>query len=281
MGRIRGAATAALLLVCHAGCDADKPPERSPSPEQRLAKIVGSLGKGFTGRIEGHYLVAGNLEPARFDRAVQENLLDVSERLHQQLFTRRLDEPYVICLFADKVSYLEASRRLWGKDNAPHFGFHLPHQRVIVVNTPTGPGALVHELVHALARNDFPEMPPWLNEGLATLYECYRLEEDRIEGVANWRYPRLLRACKDGTLVPLDRLLALSSDDFRGTDKKLHYAESRYLCFYLQERALLEKVYARFREAQGRDPARMIEEATGMRLTELDRAWREWILRME
>ena len=39
------------------------------------------------------------------------------------------------------------------------------------MNIGPGPGTLSHELVHPYMEANFPNVPAWFNEGLASLYE--------------------------------------------------------------------------------------------------------------
>lgn len=54
-------------------------------------------------------------------------------------------------------------------------------------------GTLKHELTHLLVRTNFGDIPPWLDEGLAALYEVSRLEGDYLRGLPNWRAEVLKR----------------------------------------------------------------------------------------
>ncbi len=51
----------------------------------------------------------------------------------------------------------------------------------------TGGGTLVHEIVHPFIEANFPNCPPWLNEGLGSLYEQSGEVQGRIHGFTNWR----------------------------------------------------------------------------------------------
>ena len=56
---------------------------------------------------------------------------------------------------------------------------------------------VAHELTHALGHFDFPEMPEWFDEGLASLHEDARFSDDHLDdGVPNWRRRYLLLACR-------------------------------------------------------------------------------------
>src|SRR5258708_27075413 len=109
----------------------------------------------------------------------------------------------------------------------------------------TGTGTVVHELTHALIAPDFPDVPSWFNEGLASLYEQCSLGRDTITGHENWRLPALQKAIKAETLRPLAELIEdpqFYRDDLVG----LNYAEARYLMFYLQEKGQLVRYYKEF-----------------------------------
>ena len=57
------------------------------------------------------------------------------------------------------------------------------------MNIATGGGTLVHELVHPYVEADFPGAPPWLNEGLGSLFEQSDERDGYIVGLTNWRLP--------------------------------------------------------------------------------------------
>jgi hypothetical protein len=150
----------------------------------------------------------------------------------------------------------------------------------MLMNVGTGTGTLVHELTHALIAPDFPGVPDWFNEGLASLYEQCSLSGDTIRGHENWRLPALQKAIRSGTLRPLEQLI--TDDDFRNDARVgINYAEARYLMFYLQERGLLRRYYTNFRAHAKDDPTgletlkRLIAPQS---LDEFERDWRKWVM---
>ena len=58
-----------------------------------------------------------------------------------------------------------------------------------VVGAIPGPviGTLLHELFHLMVRADFGDVPAWLDEALASLYEVSKQSNGRFEGTENWR----------------------------------------------------------------------------------------------
>jgi hypothetical protein len=146
----------------------------------------------------------------------------------------------------------------------------------------SGTGTLVHELVHALIKPDFPDVPDWLNEGLGSLFEQCTLAGGSIRGLENWRLPALQRAIRADKLRPLSDLI---EDPRFYADRHvgLNYAQSRYLLMYLQEKALLERYYKRLRERRADDPTglkTLRQTIEPHKLEHFEKAWREWVLQL-
>ena len=116
------------------------------------------------------------------------------------------------------------------------YGYFLRRSRALVMNIATGGGTLVHEMVHAMMAYDFPNAPTWLDEGVASLFECCTIEDGRILGRVNWRLPVLCDGFHDKRFVHLEELLTMPERTFRNSEASMHYAESRYLCLYMQEK---------------------------------------------
>src|SRR5262249_40360681 len=135
------------------------------------------------------------------------------------------------------------------------YGYYKPRQRTLVMNIGTGNGTLLHELTHALVDFDFPQIPDWLNEGLASLHEQSRFREDPrgpwIEGLVNWRLAGLQEVAKANKLGSLEHLI--ENREFRGPNEGTNYAQARYFCLYLQQQGVLEEFYKAFRAAQDFD----------------------------
>ncbi|MGC3967117.1 MAG: hypothetical protein QM775_07010 [Pirellulales bacterium] len=193
-------------------------------------------------------------------------------------------EPVSILLFADEPSYDRYAKALFGDEGISVYGYYKGDQRTLVMNISTGGGTLVHELTHALADFDFPQIPDWFNEGLASLYEqCRFLPDDRgLEGLPNWRLPGLQTAIRDGKLRSLAQLI--EDDDFRGANVGLNYAQARYFCMFLQERKQLEEFYRRFRATYKSD-ARGLAAAKGLfhpaDWPDIDRKFQDWVMKLE
>ena len=84
------------------------------------------------------------------------------------------------------------------------------------------------------------------------------VHEERAHGKINWRYKELEQAIKDRKLISFEQLTATSDEAFYGGNNNpnynQHYAQARYLCYYLQEKRLLTKYYREFVANAKTDP---------------------------
>jgi hypothetical protein len=201
-------------------------------------------------------------------------------------FKTRPHQPMTVLLFESQESYDEYSKKLFDDEGISIYGYYKPHLRTLVMNIGTGSGTLVHELTHALMAFDFPKVPDWFNEGLASLHEQSRQRVDRrgpwIEGRENWRLPALQKAIQQKRLRSLSELI--EEDDFRGPLEGVNYAQARYFCLYLQRKGLLERLYAELRKNQKDDPlghktvARLFPDKSW---AELDEEFQQWALALK
>jgi len=194
--------------------------------------------------------------------------------------------PITVLLFSKEASYNNYAQKLFNERNISVYGYYKPEQRTLVMNIATGGGTLVHELTHALVDFDFPKIPAWFNEGLASLHEQCRFrssdEGPWIEGLENWRLPGLQSAIRKQRLRSLQTLV--TADDFRGAQEGVNYAQARYLCLYLQRHDLLEKFYRNFRADQQQDPSGLVTLKAlfpDKSWDDLDRDFQAWVLTLE
>jgi hypothetical protein len=159
-----------------------------------------------------------------------------------------------IYLFKDHRSYYENARRLTGRIPDTPYGFFSSSLDALVMNIKPGAGTLSHEIVHPYIEANFPNCPPWFNEGLGSLYEAVWWRRGKIWGFVNWRLPGLQQAIRAGTVPTFKELMAQSESQFYLEDPGTNYAQSRYLLFYLQNRGLLRLYYHRFVKNRRVDP---------------------------
>lgn len=214
-------------------------------------------------------VIGGDLAEQELDAWHRHTIGPAARAMSHAYFRTPPSEPITILLFAGENSYNQYTRQLFGEEGISVYGFYKPQERMLVMNIATGGGTLVHELTHALVDFDFPQIPAWFNEGLASLHEaCHILPDERgIEGLTNWRLPGLQRSIAERGPPSLSKIIA--APDFRAADVGLNYAVVRYFCLYLQHRGLLEDFYREFRAHQATDP-------TGARTLERLFAPSEW-----
>jgi hypothetical protein len=126
----------------------------------------------------------------------------------------------------------------------------------------TQSGTLLHELFHLLVRRSFGDIPQWLDEGIASLYEVSVYTGGRQIGLPNWR-SRVLRnglefSPKLANVIAspwfgFDMAGPDSTPAFVMRDERMaiNLATARYFTLYLQDKGTLAKVFRAFR---ARDP---------------------------
>jgi hypothetical protein len=176
------------------------------------------------------------------------------ELLKRDYFEKDPADIIDVWLFKDSASYNKHATNLFGGKPSTPYGYYSPAHKALVMNIETGGGTLVHEIVHPFVEANFPACPPWLNEGLGSLYEQSGERDGHIIGYTNWRLPGLQRAARRGQLKPFRALLALDGRAFYDDAAGTNYAQARYLCYYLQERGLLTRFYKEFHQNQTADP---------------------------
>lgn len=229
------------------------------------------------------FVVAGDLSEADLDDWYQRTIAPAARAMAHTYFRSPPTEPITILLFSGEASYNHYAERLFGERDISIYGYYKPLERTLVMNIGTGGGTLVHELTHALVDFDFPKIPDWFNEGLASLHEQCRFREDAggpwIEGVENWRLPGLQKAIRSDKLRSLSALI--QEKDFRGRQEGINYAQARYFCMYMQRQGVLADFYHAFRNNRDRDP-RGARTALGMfpgkTWQQLDQDFQAWVL---
>ncbi|HSZ58846.1 MAG TPA: hypothetical protein VK797_24615 [Tepidisphaeraceae bacterium] len=228
------------------------------------------------------FVIAGDGTAQQLAAYRDQTILAAAKALWATYFDTRPAEPILILLFESEAPYKRLSKKWFDDGNVPHFGYYRQRDRVMVMNVATGTGTLVHELTHALIAPDFPHVPAWFNEGLASLYEQCTLSESSIRGLVNWRLPALQQAIRENKLRPLEELIA--DPDFYGPERSgLNYAEARYLMLYLQEHHMLVDYYRQFRDHATEDPTgidtlrKIVAPKT---VGQFETEWRAWVLRL-
>ncbi len=143
---------------------------------------------------------------------------------------------------------------------------------------------LVHEIVHPYVEADFTDAPAWLNEGLGSLFEQSAEVNGHIVGRTNWRLAGLQRAIADDTVPAFSTLTALDDAAFYADRTGVHYAQSRYLMYYLQERGVLRDFYRRFRADRAKDPTGLhaLKTVLGERdLTAFQARWEAYVAKLQ
>ncbi len=221
---------------------------------QHLMALRPMIPDGFTVLIEPPFVVLGDEDPDTV-RSRSEHTVRWSVRLlEKDFFPKQPDTIIDVWLFGDETSYLHHAKILFGDEPDTPYGYYSPPANALIMNIATGGGTLVHEIVHPYMASNFPDAPPWLNEGMGSLYEACGERDGQIRGLTNWRLPGLQRAISEDMVPTFRQLTDLGEGPFYDDNSGIYYAQSRYLCYYLEQRGLLRKLYHEFLANQEADP---------------------------
>jgi hypothetical protein len=251
-----------LLAVLAACSTAQSEPRKDADKKDPFADHITALRtslakKGYKKvaiRVESPFVAVGDAG----DDALEQDSRTIRwacDHLEADFFDHRPSKILDVYLFRDADTYNAGVKALTGEDPTTPYGFYSAEHEGLFMNIGTGGGTLVHEIVHPYVEADFPGAPPWLNEGLGSLFEQSADKDGHIVGLTNWRLAGLQKALAKGHVPTFKALTHLGSNEFYGDDSGVNYAASRYLLYYLQQKDLLHGFYKAFRAARDKDPS--------------------------
>ncbi len=250
---------------------------------QHVLKLREKIPDGFTVVVEKPFVVIGDAHQVEVTGHSTGLVRRAVELLKRDFFVKNPEDIINIWLFKDDVSYRHHTQTIFGHSPDTPYGYYSNRHKALVMNISTGGGTLVHEIVHPFIHANFPECPAWFDEGLASLYEHPTSVNGHIRGLVNWRLPYLKTAIITDRLPAFEWLFSQTEDQFYGEDPGSNYAQSRYLCYYLQERGLLVDYYHAFYENRHDDPTGI---DTLMKLLAIDdivrfqEEWQAWVMNL-
>jgi hypothetical protein len=159
-------------------------------------------------------------------------------------------------------------------------------------------GTLAHELFHIIVRNNFGDIPPWMEEGMAALYEACEISGSKekglkIKGLRNWRGPVLKEFWEMRPsileLVLMDWNIFNNRDNYSEPEKQVaNHAVARYFMLYLEKENKLVRVYEAFRdrkveemkEGPALDAVKLLERILSKSISEVDEDFAKWFMKM-
>ncbi len=280
------------VLAGHLGERTSAPAVTRSSPESsRLAAECGQLAKRLASTLgpecrviaRSPFVLGGDLSDEELAGLYEHTIAPAVRAMYHSYFDARPHRPVTVLVFRGEESYDRYCERLFGDHGISIYGYYKPKQRTLVLNIGTGSGTLLHELTHALVDFDFPGVPDWLNEGLASLHEQSRFRTSAggpwIEGLVNWRLAGLQEVARAGRLASLATLI--ENPRFRGPGEGTNYAQARYFCLYMQQQGVLADFYRAVRRRQEADASGLEslgQVFAGVPTDELDRRFQEWVL---
>ncbi len=152
------------------------------------------------------------------------------------------------------------------------YGFYKISKNVIIIRYVSWKGSVLHEITHRFLKSDFPDVPSWFDEGLASLHEKSTYRGGVLEGEFSWRIISLRRAIEQNRYTGLKKLMETNDEELYGPRSPFYYAQARYLLMYLQEKGLLVDYYKLFRSTYKKDKTGIsqLEKITYKDLKELN-----------
>jgi len=236
---------------------------------------------GFTIVLEKPFVVIGDGSPERVRAHAANTVRWAVRHLKKAYFEKDPDDIIDIWLFRNNRSYRKHAKLLFGDEPTTPYGYYSDSDKAMVMNIGTGGGTLVHEMVHAFVAANFPGCPTWFNEGLASLYEQCGERDGRIIGRTNWRLSGLKKAIRAGKVPSFKALAETTTHQFYTMDRGTNYGQARYLCYYLQEKGLLDRFYSEFRANVKADPTGYDTLTRVLGESDMDafkRRWEAWVL---
>jgi hypothetical protein len=243
------------------------------------AEVSKRVGKRFDVLVSGPWILATDLDRWTAKAVLDEVVDGAALRVRNQLFPHaRIQKPVVLYVLKDVSSYMSSSQRFFQEVPPTALGYYDRRQSYILTHAGRGFGPLLHEMVHVLAESDYPEIPPWLNEAMGSLFEEYAERDGTIVGVLNWRMFKFRQDLTSRRAASLRTMFKLDYKTLYGENTLSYYTALRHTMLWLQEQGKAGALYASLRDGKFEDPEKALCALFDNRFTldEIERDIRLW-----
>ncbi len=174
----------------------------------------------------------------------------------------------------------DADKFFGGKDDIGGMYQH-PLRRLIARDIGA---SLRHEFFHALHYADMERTrqrhPLWIQEGLASLYEDYEIDDaGEIRFIPNDRQILVKARARAGRLIRWKDLFPMDAQAFMARPQQ-HYPQVRSIFEFVADQGKLVQWYKAYVRTFRDDPtsAKAFEEVFGLPLDDIEREWRKWVV---
>jgi hypothetical protein len=202
---------------------------------------------------------------------VESIVADVEHRFTQP--SKKPDKHVKLFVYSDAKRYQTEAEKFGPVIS--DWGFYMPDKRTAIANVGVSIGNLRHELVHPLIGDDYPGIPDWLNEGVASLYGSAKLGKHGFTFLVNYRLRDVQKALKAGKLPTLKQLAETTYLDMHGDDAMMYYGYARYVLLYADRKGTLSKLYADLRAADRKKHAAILASYVD------EKAFRAWAAKLK
>lgn len=221
-----------------------------------------------------HLVTASAVEPEGFRRTML-TIEKLSAALTRHLFGG-IQEDLVLLVVATR------------KDGATflvdeNIGGLYDHEDRRLVARETG-GSLRHEYTHVVHYGQMQRLhqhhPMWIQEGLATLFEDWKLADDgALVILPNLRTNDAFDRVRRHQALPWVDFFALDGGSFM-SQPRWNYAQARSILMFLSAHGKLTGWYRAFVAGWGDDPTgrRALEQVFGAPLARIEESWKEWVV---
>ena len=169
-------------------------------------------------------------------------------------FPNLTHQPFVVIFVDQAYTGHRLLKQIYPESEAlrdsPFLGVFNPQDNLILATVSAGYGTFLHELMHAMLHSDFPDIPQWLDEAMASLYERSQWDGGALIPLPNWR----LNNIQKSQLVDLNVFQNIENDSV------IDYQELsalRMLMLYLQSKGQLKSFYQTIKNHKElRDPSK-------------------------
>ena len=229
-----------------------------------------------------YYVIFSLLDENITYEIINKNIKQTIDAMTDDLLNKLPDRVTPVFLFSDFDTYKEFSVKTFGieENDLSPYGYYKISKNAIAVKYYKWKGSITHEITHSLIQYDFPDMPSWLNEGLASLHEKYEYKDGRMYGAFSWRIVALKRALDRETYTGLKKLMKTNDEELYDEGRtSFYYAQARYLLMMIQQQGLLKKYYKLFRDTYEEDNTGItqLERVTGEPLEKIDKELVDYI----